>query len=56
MAGSGPEGIVSNSGHSFSIAGISFAKCEVKMENYWEVVANGMVKKNNKKDKENMYD
>lgn len=56
MAGNGPEGIVSNSGHSFSIAGKSFDKCVVKIESFWKVVANGIAKKNNKKDKKKMYD
>ncbi|XP_063414030.1 phospholipase A and acyltransferase 3-like [Mytilus trossulus] len=55
MTGNGPEGVVaSDSGHSFSIAGKSFAKCVVKIENFWKVVANGIAKKNNKKDEENM--
>ncbi|VDH98883.1 Hypothetical predicted protein [Mytilus galloprovincialis] len=56
MAGNGQEGVVSNSGYSFSIAGKSFDKCVVKIESFWKVVANGIAKKNNKKDKKNMYD
>ncbi|CAC5424350.1 PLA2G16 [Mytilus coruscus] len=54
LTGDGTEGIVSNAGHSFSIAGVSFDKCVVKIENFWKVAANGIAKKNNKKDKENM--